>query len=80
MFGLVEWAIIILLALLVFGAMRAPAPRRHPVRGIEDMRSFEPLAPKSRVSIEFDLAIAAGLVLAAIACVFVLVLSQSGWV
>jgi len=80
MFGIGEWAIVILLALIVFGAVRTPVPRRQAVRVIEDMRPAEPPTPIPRQGIEFDLLIAAGLVIAALSCVIVLLISQSGWV
>jgi hypothetical protein len=80
MFGIAEWAIVILLALIVFGATRAPVPRRQTVRVLEDMRPPAPPVSKTRPGIEFDLLIAAGLVIAALSCVIVLLLSQSSWV
>lgn len=80
MFGFTEWIIIALIALIVFGVLRSPSSSRQPVRAIEDMRVQEPVAPRPKRGIEFEILIAGGFILAAIACVLVLVLAQSGWV
>jgi hypothetical protein len=80
MLSLSEWIIILLLMALVYHLATTPKPRRRAMRVIEDTRPQLPAPAETPRDDRLEWIALAGLAIAAIACVGILVLAKAGWV